>query len=237
MNSIKELNYIKNNGKYIEVGASTPLIDFELYIKKYYPDFNEILKRYGSIQIRNVATVAGNIATASPIGDSLPLLLALNSKIVLQGIRKQKVLLIEDFFIGYRKTKLRLGQFIHSIRIPIFNESIFKAYKISKRFDDDISSVCAAFNLKIKNKKIKNIKIAYGGMAAIPKRAINCEKALLNSLITKEAISKAKNALEKDFKPISDMRASGKYRKEIAKNLLEKCCLEINQKELIRIYK
>ena len=235
MNSIKELNYIKNNNKYIEVGATTPLTDFEIYIKKYYPDFNKILKRYGSIQIRNVATIAGNIATASPIGDNLPLLLALDSKVVLQGIKKNKIIPINDFFINYRKTKLKEGQFIHSIRIPIFNKNIFKAYKISKRFDDDISSVCAAFNLTIENKKIKDIKIAYGGMAATPKRAIYCERVLLKSLITNKIIDKAKNALEKDFAPISDMRASGKYRKIIAKNLLEKCFLEIKEKKSIGI--
>jgi len=235
MNSIKELNYIKNNNKYIEVGATTPLTDFEIYIKKYYPDFNKILKRYGSIQIRNVATIAGNIATASPIGDNLPLLLALDSKVVLQGIKKSKIVPINDFFINYRKTKLKEGQFIHSIRIPIFNKNIFKAYKISKRFDDDISSVCAAFNLTIENKKIKDIKIAYGGMAATPKRAIYCERVLLKSLITNKIIDKAKNALEKDFAPISDMRASGKYRKIIAKNLLEKCFLEIKEKKSIGI--
>ena len=235
MNSIKELNYINNNNKYIEVGATTPLTDFEIYIKKYYPDFNKILKRYGSIQIRNVATIAGNIATASPIGDNLPLLLALDSKVVLQGIKKSKIIPINDFFINYRKTKLKEGQFIHSIRIPIFNKNIFKAYKISKRFDDDISSVCAAFNLTIENKKIKDIKIAYGGMAATPKRAIYCERVLLKSLITNKIIDKAKNALEKDFAPISDMRASGKYRKIIAKNLLEKCFLEIKEKKSIGI--
>ena len=236
MNSIKELNYIKNNNKYIEVGATTPLSIFEVYINKYYPDFNKILKRYGSTQIRNVATIAGNIATASPIGDNLPLLLVLDAQIVLQGIKKKKILPINNFFINYRETKLKEGQFIHSVRIPILNKNIFKAYKISKRFDDDISSVCAAFNLIIENKKIKKIKIAYGGMAAIPKRAIFCERVLLNSLITKDVIDKAKNALEKDFLPISDMRASGRYRKEIAKSLLEKCFLEISEKKLIRIH-
>ena len=233
MHSIKELNYIKNNNKYIEVGATTPLSTFEVYINKYYPDFNKILKRYGSTQIRNVATIAGNIATASPIGDNLPLLLVLDSQIVLQGVKKKKILPINNFFINYRETKLKEGQFIHSVRIPILNKNIFKAYKISKRFDDDISSVCAAFNLIIENKKIKKIKIAYGGMAAVPKRAIFCERVLLNSLITKDVIDKAKKALEKDFLPISDMRASGRYRKEIAKSLLEKCFLEISEKKLI----
>jgi xanthine dehydrogenase small subunit len=236
MNSIHELNYIKNNDQYIEVGASTPLIDFENYIKKYYPDFTKILKRYGSPQIRNVGTIAGNIATASPIGDCLPLLLSLNTKIVLQGIKKTKTLFLNNFFISYRKTRLKKGQFIHSIQIPLPKKNIFKAYKISKRFDDDISSVCAAYNIKITNNIIESIKIAYGGMAEIPKRAFFCEKTLLNSLITEETINKAKESLQKDFKPISDMRASGLYRMEIAKNLLEKCFLEIKEKKLIGIY-
>ena len=235
MNSIRELQYINNNNKYIEVGASTSLIELESYIKKYYPDFTKILKRYGSPQIRNVATVAGNIATASPIGDCLPLLLSLNAKVVLQDFKKTKVFFLDDFFISYRKTKLKKGQFIHSIRIPLFKNNTFKAYKISKRFDDDISSVCAAFNLEVVKNKVNNIRIAYGGMAAIPKRAVNCEKIFLNSPVTDKIIDKAKKALEKDFKPISDMRASRLYRMEVAKNLLEKFCAEIKQKKLIGV--
>ena len=236
MNSIDELNYIKNNNKYIEVGASTPLIELESYIKKYYPDFTKILKRYGSPQIRNVATVAGNIATASPIGDCLPLLLSLNAKVVLQDFKKTKIFFLDDFFISFRKTKLKKEQFIHSIRIPLPKDNTFKAYKVSKRFDDDISSVCVAFNLEIVRNKVRSVRIAYGGMAAIPKRAIYCEKILSNSLVTDEIIDKAKKALEKDFKPISDMRASRLYRMEVAKNLLEKFCAEIKQKKLIGVY-
>ena len=235
LSSINELNYIKENYKYIEVGATTPLRQFELFIKKYYSDFNIILKRYGSVQIRNVATMAGNIATASPIGDSLPLLLSLDASIVIESFNKKTILPLENFFIGYRKTKLKKGQFISSIRIPILKKNIFKAYKISKRIDDDISSVCASFNLAIVNKKIKSIKIAYGGMAAIPKRAIYCEKVLLNSNFSENIILKAQKSLEKDFQPINDMRASKDYRMEIAKNLLIKCFSEIKQNKLIRL--
>ncbi len=172
MNSIKELDYIKSNNKYIELGASTPLIELESYIEKYYPDFTKILKRYGSPQIRNVATVAGNIATASPIGDCLPLLLSLNAQVVLQDLKKSKILFLDNFFVGYRKTKLKKGQFIRSVRIPLFKGNIFKSYKVSKRFDDDISSVCAAFNLEIIKNKVQNARIFFGGMAEIPKRAV-----------------------------------------------------------------
>jgi len=235
MNSISELNYIKNNNKYIEVGASTPLSKFENYIEKYYSDFTSVLKRYGSVQIRNTATIAGNIATASPIGDTLPLLLSLDAKVVLKSVKKIKIIPLSSFFIDYRKTKLKTGQFIDSIRIPLFPKNIFKAYKISKRFDDDISSICASFNVQLINKKIKNIRIAYGGMASIPKRAKYCEKILLNSHINEQVINKAKKALEQDFRPISDMRASAKYRLIVAKNLLHKCFLEIMNKKLIRL--
>ncbi len=235
LNSINELNFIEEKNENIVVGATTSLREFELFIKKYYPDFTAILNRYGSVQIRNVATIAGNIATASPIGDTLPLLLSLDAKVVLQSLNKKTILPLKNFFISYRKTKLKKRQFIHSIMIPILKKNIFKAYKISKRIDDDISSVCASFNLEIKNKKIKNIKIAYGGMASIPKRAINCEKTLINTNISEENIEKAKKILEKDFKPISDMRASKNYRMEIAKNLLMKCFMEIKDDKLIRL--
>ena len=235
LNSIDELNYIKEKVNYIEVGATTPLSKFELIIKKYYPDFDRILKRYGSVQIRNVATLAGNIATASPIGDSLPLLLSLDASISIESFNKKMTIPIKDFFIGYRKTKLRKGYFISSIKIPIFKKNIFKAYKISKRIEDDISSVCASFNLEIVNKKIKDIKIAYGGMAAIPKRAFYCEKMLLNSSFSEDTILKAQKSLEKDFQPIDDMRASKDYRVEIAKNLLTKCFVEIKKNKLIRL--
>ena len=235
LNSVKELKFIKKKNSNIEVGAATSLIEFESFIKKYYPDFNTILKRYGSVQIRNVGTIAGNIATASPIGDTLPLLLSLDAKVVLQKISKKTILPLKNFFISYRKTKLKKGQFIHSIIIPIFKKNIFKAYKISKRIDDDISSVCASFNLEINNKKIKNIKIAYGVMAPIPKRATNCEKTLINSTLSEESFEKAKKKLEKDFNPINDMRATKDYRMEVAKNLLMKCFIEIKKNKLIRL--
>jgi xanthine dehydrogenase small subunit len=179
--------------------------------------------------------MAGNIATASPIGDCLPLLLSLNAKVVLQDLKRTRILFLDNFFVSYRKTKLKKRQFIRSIRIPLFENNTFKAYKVSKRFDDDISSVCAAFNLEIVKNKVQSARIAYGGMAVIPKRAIYCEKVLLDSLVTEEIINKAKESLEKDFKPITDVRASQKYRMEVAKNLLEKCFLEIKQKKLIRI--
>ena len=235
LNEVKELNFIKVNKNYLEIGAATPLIKFENEIKKYYPDFYSVLKRYGSVQIRNVATLGGNIATASPIGDSLPILLSLNAEVLIENFNKRKILPINNFFIDYRKTKLKKTEFIRSIKIPLFKKNIFKAFKISKRFDDDISSVCGSFNFEINNNKIKEVFIAYGGMAAVPKRAKACEEILKNKPLTLNAFERAKNYLEKDLSPIGDMRASKEYRLEIAKNLLMKCFVEINSKNLTRV--
>ena len=232
---IKELDFIKKNKNFIEVGAATPLIKFEKFIKKYYSDFNSVLKRYGSIQIRNVGTIGGNIATASPIGDTLPILLSLNAELVIETLKNRKILSINEFFISFRKTKLKIGEFIYSIRIPLYKNNIFKAYKISKRFDDDISSLCASFNLEISNNKIKNVFIAFGGMDEIPKRAAICEKHLKNKYLSIDTFLKARNYLEKDFNPIDDMRASKDYRIEVAKNLLIKCFQEIKSKKFLRV--
>tara|TARA_Y100000817_G_C16849592_1_gene541499 strand:+ start:721 stop:2157 length:1437 start_codon:yes stop_codon:yes gene_type:complete len=235
LNAIKELDFIKKKNNELEIGAGTSLIKFEKYIKKYYPDFNNILKRYGSVQIRNVGTIAGNIATASPIGDTLPLLLSLDAKVIIDGTKGKEIISLNNFFVSYRKTKLKKGQFIYSVKIPIYKKNIFKAYKISKRYDDDISSVCGSFNIEIDKKRIKKIKIAYGGMSAVPKRAKNVEKILINSNFSEKTINKAINNLSRDFKPIDDMRASKSYRMEVAKNLLVKCFLEVKKKKNLRL--
>ena len=235
LNAIKKLNFIKFTKKEIEVGAATSLIDFENKIKKYYYDFYKILKRYGSTQIRNVGTISGNIATASPIGDTLPLLMSLDAKVNIDGIYGKKTISINNFFVGYRKTRLRKGEFIYSIKIPILKNNIFKAFKISKRNDDDISSVCCSFNLELKKNKIKKIRIAYGGMSNVPKRAKNIEKLLNNSNFIAETFNSAAKNLYKDFSPIDDMRATKAYRMEVGKNLLLKCFFEIKNKKLLRV--
>jgi len=235
LNSVKELKFVKKNKNYIEVGAGVSLYDFQNIIKSYYLDFYNILKRYGSVQIRNVGTVSGNIATASPIGDTLPLLLSLDAVIKIQTKDTLKIIPLDQFFISYRKTKLKKGDFVYSVKIPINKKNYFKAYKISKRFDDDISTVCASFNLLIKKNKIVKAKIAYGGMSEIPKRAKSIEKILDNSIFSKELFLKAQNLIKDDFSPIDDMRASRNYRIEIAKNLLMKFFYEISTKKNIRI--
>ena len=235
LNSVEKLNFIKKNKNLLEIGATTSLYEFQNYIKKYFQDFYDILKRYGSLQIRNVGTIAGNIATASPIGDTLPLLLTLDAKIIVQGKKQKKIFSFSDFFISYRKTKLKKGEFIYSIKIPINKDNIFKAYKISKRFDDDISSVCGSFSFLIKKNKITKAAIAYGGMSEIPKRASAIEKKLINSEFSENSFSKAVDLINKDFSPLDDMRASSHYRLAVAKNLLLKAFYEIKNNQTIRI--
>jgi xanthine dehydrogenase small subunit len=193
------------------------------------------LKRYGSVQIRNVGTISGNIATASPIGDTLPLLLSLDAVVKIQTKSGLKTLPLNKFFISYRKTKLKKGDFVYSVKIPISKKNYFRAYKISKRFDDDISTVCASFNFLIENNKIVEAKIAYGGMSEIPKRATSIEKKLNNSVFSEELFLNAQNLIKDDFSPIGDMRASKNYRLEIARNLLMKFFYEIKTKRNIRI--
>jgi len=235
LNSVKELNFVKKNKNFIEVGAGVSLYEFQNIIKSYYLDFYNILKRYGSVQIRNVGTISGNIATASPIGDTLPLLLSLDAVVKIQTKSGLKMIPLNKFFISYRKTKLKKSDFVYSVKIPISKKNYFRAYKISKRFDDDISTVCASFNFLIENNKIVEAKIAYGGMSEIPKRATSIEKKLNNSVFSEELFLNAQNLIKDDFSPIGDMRASKNYRLEIARNLLMKFFYEIKTKRNIRI--
>ena len=232
LNSINELNYIRRNNKYIEIGATTPLSTISNFIKKYYKDFASVLERYGSLALRHQASIGGNLGTASPIGDTLPILLALDSKIVLDG-RKKKVIPINSFFLSYRKTKLKKGQFIKSISIPLLPKSFFFSRKVSKRIDDDISTCLIAVSAEIKGQLIKKIKVAFGGLDERPKRALKCERILLNSPLNDKIIDRAKESISEEFSPISDVRASKNYRMIVAQNLLEKAMTEMKQKQMV----
>ena len=235
LDSIKELKFVKQTKKFIEIGSGISLYEFQNIIRSYYPDFYNILKRYGSVQIRNVGTLAGNIATASPIGDSLPLLLSLDSLIKIKTQKFIKTIPLNKFFLSYRKTKLKKGELIYSVQIPINKGNYFKAYKISKRFDDDISSVCASFNFTIKNNKILKANVAYGGMSEIPKRASSIERALINATFTEDTFLKVQKLITRDFSPIDDMRASKNYREDVAKNLIMKFYYEVSLKKNLRV--
>ena len=228
----KDLNFIKVKKDNLHIGAATPINDILGILKKYYSEFYEMFERYGSEQIRNVASLGGNIGSASPIGDSLPVLISLDTKLILDGNKSRKVS-ISDYLISYRKTKLRKKEFIKEIIIPLKSKNnILKCYKISKRIDDDISSVFMAINTEIKNKKFKSIKIVCGGMAAIPKIAKKTENFLKNKKINLDNISKAKKIISKEFSPLSDVRSSKSYRTKIVSNLLDRFWNEYNNKRV-----
>ena len=230
----KDLNYISIKNNYLHIGAATPISDLIPKLKNIYPSFANMFYRYGSIQIRNVATIGGNLASASPIGDSSPALLALNCSLLIQG-KKQREVHIKNFFKSYRKTSLKNKEFIKEIKIPILKNCVFKCYKVSKRFDDDISSVFVAFLLNLKKNLIIDINIAFGGMAATPKLAYKTQKYLIGKEFNFNNINKSKKIIENDFNPLSDMRASSQYRKIVSQNLLERFYLEVknNRSETI----
>jgi xanthine dehydrogenase small subunit len=226
--NVSELNYINEEDDKIIIGAAVPISQIKTLLENEFPDFGEMLERFGAKQVRNNATLGGNIGNASPIGDMPPALIVLGAAVTLQRGSTLRTIPIEDYFLDYKKTVLKESEFIREIIIPKSKKNQhLKLYKISKRFDDDISAVLAAFFIELEDNKIKTIRIAFGGMAAIPKRAEKTEKALLNRVLTEESIKAAQLQLIDDFQPLSDVRASAAYRMKVAQNLLMKCHLEI----------
>lgn len=226
--NVADMKKIEHFDDRIEIGAATALTDCYEALSNQYPDFGELLHRFASLQIRNQGTLGGNIGNASPIGDSPPLLIALGAKIVLRKGEKTRTLALEDYFIDYRVTARQESEFIEKIIVPKANaKQVFRAYKVSKRLDDDISAVCAAFRLQVENGAIVDARAAFGGMAAIPKRAANCEQALIGQPWTSATFERACVALEQDFTPLSDFRASKEYRLLSAQNLLRKYFIEL----------
>ncbi|QXI36988.1 xanthine dehydrogenase small subunit [Pseudomonas xantholysinigenes] len=225
---VAELKRIDKTSTHLEIGAATPLTDCYTALNEEYPDFGDLLHRFASLQIRNQGTLGGNIGNASPIGDSPPLLIALDAQIVLRQGERQRTLALEDYFIDYRITARQDSEFIEKIIVPrASHDWTFRAYKVSKRLDDDISAVCAAFNLSIDNGVVSGVRIAFGGMAAIPKRARACEAALRGKPWNQASVERACQALAEDFTPLSDFRASREYRLLTAQNLLRKYFIEL----------
>ncbi len=225
---IDEMKGVKRFDDRLEIGAATPLTDCYAALKAEYPDFGELLQRFASLQIRNQGTLGGNIGNASPIGDSPPLLIALGAQVVLRKGNSQRTLALEDYFIDYKVTARQESEFIEKIIVPTANPGqTFRAYKVSKRLDDDISAVCAAFRLTLEGGVIHEARVAFGGMAAIPKRAAACEKALIGQLWSHATVERACSALSEDFTPLSDFRASKEYRLLSAQNLLRKYFIEL----------
>ncbi|MCP4330312.1 MAG: xanthine dehydrogenase small subunit [Alphaproteobacteria bacterium] len=223
----RDLASVEVGGDSIEIGAAATYSDALDAISREYDDFGEVLRRLGSVQVRNAGTMVGNIGNASPIGDSSPLLIALDAKVILRKGAKRRTLDLGAFFVGYRKTQLRRGEFIEKIVLPRSRpDTVFRAYKISKRFDQDISAACGAFAVRLEGGRVRDIRICFGGMAATPKRATAAEAAIKGRVWSLSTVSGGMAAMESDYEPLTDMRASRDYRLTVAKNLLYKFYLE-----------
>ena len=207
----------------IEIGAGVTYARLLPVLAKEYPDFGELLRRLGSGQIRACGTMGGNLANGSPIGDSPPALIALGARLVLRRDGGRRDIALEDFFIEYGKQDRRPDEFVEKILLPRRDKDrLFRCYKISKRFDQDITASLGAFNLKLEKGRVAGIRICFGGMAATPKRARHCEAVLIGKGWNRETIAAGQAALRQDYAPISDMRASKTYRSLVAENLLLK---------------
>lgn len=219
LNGIAELARIEPQGDQIRIGAGVTITDLRAAMLGPHPSFAELLRRYASEQVRNAATIGGNIANGSPIGDAPPALIALGARLHLRQGDVRREIALEDFFLDYRKQDRRPGEFVEAVTIPASAPAL-RCYKISKRFDQDISAVCGAFNVTVAGGVVTGARIGFGGMAGIPKRAAAMEAALVGQPWRLATARAAKAAAAQDFTPLSDMRASAAYRLEVAGNLM-----------------
>jgi len=227
---VAELRDIAHDDASLSIGAAATLTDAFAALDAEYPMLAEVWARFGSVPIRNAGTLGGNVANGSPIGDSMPVLIALGASVVLRHGGAQRAMPLEDFYIGYRKTALAAGEFVETIRVPRPKPgSEIRSYKVSKRFDQDISAVFACFHLRRNGARVESMRIGCGGMAEIPRRARRCEQALEQAGWNESAIGAAQRALDADFSPMSDLRASAQYRRATLANLLHRFWLETQQ--------
>lgn len=233
---VDELRTIQLQDDVLEFGAAVSLNEAASALLRHVPEVGGLLRRFASAQIRNSGTLCGNIANGSPIGDLPPALIALGAEIVLRKGMRRRVLPLQDYFLDYQKQDREPGEFVEAtrFRLPPGNAR-FLVHKVSKRRDEDISAVCAAHYVEIERGKVVAVRLAYGGMAAIPKRAAEAERALLGQAWDEPAIRRAQRAMEEDFAPISDMRASAGYRMKVARNLLWRSYLETSGADNVQI--
>lgn len=225
---VKELHQIQRQGSELYIGAAASLNHAYDALLEYFPELRELRQRFASYPIRNAGTLGGNVANGSPIGDSMPWLIATRASIVLQQGERVRHMPLEDYYLAYQKTALEAGEFVQGLRIPLDLEHWhFRTYKLSKRHDQDISAVCAAYAIKLDAQgHIEEVRVAYGGMAATPKRALQCEAVLKGQNWDSNTVQQGMQALAQDFQPLSDMRASAPYRLLSAQNLLHRFYLE-----------
>lgn len=223
LSNVKELKQITKEGAYWEIGASVTMEQLHSELGTQWPDIKTILDVFGSKQIRNVATIGGNIGSASPIGDLLPLLISHQAEIIIQSKHEARTEQLDELILAYRKTSLMPDELITKIIIPIDNDWFFWSEKVSKRKQLDISTLSAAFAIRLtKEKKISAIILAYGGMAAMPVRASLAEEYLLGKPLEEKLFTEAAQLVKEEFHPLSDARASKEGRALIASNLLLK---------------
>lgn len=229
---VAELQRVALSEGWLELGASVSLSDAMPVLLQHYPGLQELLQRFASTPIRNAATLGGNIANGSPIGDSMPALIAIGARVVLRSARAARELPLEDFYLDYQKTALQPDEVLECVRIPLPPtdgglRQLVASYKVSRRFDQDISAVCAGFSLVLEQGRIRSARIAFGGMAATPRRAAGCEAALQGLHWHRDSsLDDACAALEADYTPLTDLRATAQYRQLVAGNLLRRFLLE-----------
>jgi xanthine dehydrogenase small subunit len=234
LGNVAELNRLDEQSASLAIGAAVTYARAFDLLTKHYPQLRTYLTRLGSRQIRSMGTIGGNIGTASPIGDFLPVLLALDAKITVHSAaRGTREIAADTFFTGYRQTAMAADEIIVSITLPkLPTGAAFFVDKISKRRDQDISSVCGAYRLTHQHGVVRDIRLAFGGLAATPKRARQAEGVLLDQAFTAATFDAAATALFVDFAPIGDWRASAAYRRSVAKNLLHRLRLRIAEPAL-----
>ena len=221
INRCTDLREISIGTDSIRIGAGVTMTQLRELLGVYHPSYAEMVRRYASEQVRNAATIGGNIANGSPIGDNPPALIALGATLHLRKGAAKRDLPIEDFFLDYGKQDRQPGEYVSGVTIPKSAPAL-RVYKLSKRFDQDISAVLGAFNIAIEGGKVACARIAFGGMAGIPKRATHVEAALVGKHWTEATIEAEIAEFSNDFKPMTDMRGSAGYRLEAAQNMLRR---------------
>lgn len=219
LNGIADLAQITRFDQTLRIGAGVTITDLHAAMMPLHPSFAELLRRYSSVQVRNAATIGGNIANGSPIGDAPPALIALGATLHLRHGDARRDMPLEDFFLEYRKQDRLPGEFVEAVTIPTSAPNL-RCYKLSKRFDQDISAVCGCFNLTVTDGLITAARIAFGGMAGTPKRASATEAALIGGPLSPAHLNACAVIMAQDYQPMSDMRASAEYRLKTAQNML-----------------
>jgi xanthine dehydrogenase small subunit len=228
--AIPALKRIECDADALTIGAACTLSEIQETLLNHFPALQEVMERFASVPIRNQATIGGNVANASPIGDMPPILIALNAQLVLDNGEHYRDMPIQDFFVNYKQTQLAKSEWVDSIRIPLPQANqLLRVYKVSKRIEDDISAVCMALNITVENDKVTSLACGFGGVAATPSACNELVSALIGQdWQNADAVKIGKQILTSAFTPIDDVRASGEYRKQVLENLWHRFWLETN---------